>query len=147
VTGVASADKVDFVRSLGADDVIDYTTTDFTETGARYDVIIDIVGTTPLSKVRRCLTRKGTLVLVGGQGRWTGVGRQLLGVLLSPFVSQRLTMFISTPRLHDLEELRDLVASGRVTPVVDATYPLEDAPDAVRALASGASRGKIAIVG
>jgi NADPH:quinone reductase-like Zn-dependent oxidoreductase len=95
VTGVCSTAKVDLVRSIGADHVIDYTREDFADGAKRYDLILDIGGNSPLSGLRRALAPKGTLVIVGGEGaRWTGVGRQLRALVLSPFVGQRLTFLL-----------------------------------------------------
>jgi NADPH:quinone reductase-like Zn-dependent oxidoreductase len=148
VTGVSSTDKVDLVRSLGADHVIDYTRADITDEGRRYDVVLDIGGNRPLSRLRRVLTSDGTLVIVGGEdgGRWTGgLGRSLRAVALSPFVRQRLTM--KTPKEHhaDLERLAQLIEAGALKPVIDQAYPLERAPDAMRDLEAGRARGKLVI--
>lgn len=148
VTGVCSTAKADLVRSIGADHVIDYTKDDFSTGPQRYDVILDIGGNSPLSRLRRALTPSGTLVLVGGEDgdRWTGgMGRQLRAVALSPFIRQRLTM--KTPKEHhsDLERLARLIEAGELTPTIDNTYPLEHAPDAMRHLQSGQARGKILI--
>jgi NADPH:quinone reductase-like Zn-dependent oxidoreductase len=148
VTGVCSTAKVDLVRSIGADHVIDYTRDDFADGPQRYDLILDIGGNSPLPRLRRSLTPTGTLVLVGGEDgdRWTGgMGRQLRAVALSPFVRQRLTM--KTPKEHyvDLERLARLIEAGEVTPTVDKTYPLDQAPDAMRHLETGQARGKIVI--
>ena len=148
VTGVCSTAKVDLVRSIGADHVIDYTRDDFAAGPQRYDLILDIGGNSPLSRLRRALAPSGTLVLVGGEDgdRWTGgMGRQLRAVALSPFVRQRLTM--KTPREHytDLERLAQLVETGQLTPTIDKTYPLNQAPDAMRHLQAGQARGKLAI--
>ena len=148
VTGVCSTGKVDLVRSLGADHVIDYTRDDFAAGPQRYDLILDIGGNSPLPRLRRALTPSGTLVLVGGEDgdRWTGgMGRQLQAVALSPFVRQRLTM--KTPREHytDLERLARLIEAGELTPTIDETYTLEHVPDAMRHLEAGQARGKIVI--
>jgi NADPH:quinone reductase-like Zn-dependent oxidoreductase len=148
VTGVCSTAKVDLVRSIGADHVIDYTRDDFAAGPRRYDLILDIGGNSPLSRLRRALAPTGTLVLVGGEDgdRWTGgMGRQLRAVALSPFVRQRLTM--KTPREHyaDLERVARLIETGDLTPTIDKTYPLDQAPDAMRHLQAGQARGKIAI--
>ena len=146
VTGVCSTAKVDLVRSIGADDVIDYTRDDFADGTRHYDLILAIGGADPVSRLRRALTPKGTLVVVGGEGgKWTGVGRQMRAVGLSPFVSQRLTMFVNTERLNDLETVRQLIESGQVTPMIDRTYPLAEVPDALRRLESGQVRGKVAV--
>lgn len=145
VTGVCSTAKVDLVRSIGADHVIDHTRADFADAGP-FDLIMDIGGNSRLSRLRRALTARGTLVVAGGvKGRWLGMRRPLGALALSPFVSQRLTMFIAKQNRADLETLCQFVESGRVTPVVGATYPLPAAPDAVRLLAAGQARGKIAV--
>jgi NADPH:quinone reductase-like Zn-dependent oxidoreductase len=146
VTGVSSTAKVDLVRSIGADDVIDYTQADFTDGAKQFDLILDIGGNTRISRLRRALAPKGTLVIVGGEGgKWTGVGRQVRAVALSPFVSQRLTMFVNKERHDDLDTVREFIEAGRVTPVVDRVYSLVEVPDAVRHLEAGTARGKIAI--
>jgi NADPH:quinone reductase-like Zn-dependent oxidoreductase len=146
VTGVCRTAKTDLVRKTGADHVIDYTQADFTDGRERYDLIFDIAGNTRLSRLRRVLTPRGTLVIAGGEGgKWTGVGRQLRALALSPLVRQRLTMFISRPRPADLDTLRRLAESGQVTPVIDGTVPLTEAPLAIRRLHAGEVRGKLAI--
>jgi NADPH:quinone reductase-like Zn-dependent oxidoreductase len=148
VTGVSNTDKLDLVRSLGADHVIDYTQTDITEHGTRYDVILDIGGNRPLSRLRRILTSDGTLVIVGGEGggRWTGgIHRQLGATVLSLFVRQRLGTFIAKPNSADLDALRGLLEAGSVTPAVDRVIALDQAPNAIRDLAAGRVRGKIII--
>jgi NADPH:quinone reductase-like Zn-dependent oxidoreductase len=146
VTGVASTGKVDLVRSIGADEVIDYTREDFADGRQHYDLILDIGGNSRLSRLRRALTPKGTLVIAGGEGdRWTGVARQLRALMLSPLVRQRLTMYISTHRQADLEELRQHIEAGHLTPVVGSTYPLPEVPEAIRHLEDGRAQGKIAI--
>jgi NADPH:quinone reductase-like Zn-dependent oxidoreductase len=148
VTGVASTEKVDLVRSLGADHVIDYTRADITDDGRRYDVVLDIGGNRPLSQLRRALTRDGTLVIVGGEGggRWTGgIHRQLAAMVLSPFVRQRLTTFIAKPNGKDLAALRVMIEAGSVTPAVDRVIGLDLVPDAIRDLSRGRVRGKIVI--
>lgn len=145
VTGVCSTAKVDLVRSIGADHVIDHTRADFADAGP-FDLIMDIGGNSRLSRLRRALTPRGTLVVTGGvKGRWLGMRRSLGAVALSPFVRQRLTMFIAKQNHADLETLCQFVESGRVTPVVGAIYSLPEAPDAMRLLAGGRARGKIAI--
>ena len=128
VTGVSSTAKVDLVRSLGADHVLDYTQDDFADGTRRYDLILDIGGNPPLSRLRRALTPTGTAVIVGGEegGKWTGgFGRSLRAPLLSLFVRQRLTMLASKERASDLERLAPLIEAGDVTPSIDRTYPLE----------------------
>jgi NADPH:quinone reductase-like Zn-dependent oxidoreductase len=151
VTGVCSTAKTGLVRAIGADHVIDYTQADFADGHERYDLILDIGGNTPLSRLRRALTPRGTLVIAGGEGakgqaaQWIGIGRQLRAVALSPLIRQRLTMFVSTHRRQDLETLRQLTESGQVTPVVEQTCPLTEVPRAIRRLHAGQVRGKLAI--
>ena len=148
VTGVCSTAKVDLVRSIGADHVIDYTLEDFADGHSRYDLILDLGGNSRLSRLRRALAPKGTLVIVGGeQGvRWTGgFGRQIRAVMLSPFVSQRLTMLASKERHSDVEALSKLIEAGKVAPIIDRTYALPDVPEAIRRLEAGDVRGKVAI--
>jgi len=144
---VCSTAKVDLVRSIGADHVVDYTREDFADGVQRYDLILDIGGNSRLSRLRRTLTPKGTLVIVGGEegGKWTGIDRQLRALALSLFVRQRLTMFISKENHADLEVLSQFIEAGDVTPVVDKAYPLAEVPDAMRHLEAGDARGKIAI--
>jgi len=149
VTAVSSTSKEDLVRSLGADDVIDYTREDFTDGSRRWDVIIDTAGRRPLSRLRRALTPKGTLVIVGGDGggRWTG--GFFRGVLRAPVVSlflgQRLRGLATKIKRQDLLALVELVEAGTLRPVIDRTYPLIEVPDAIRYLEEGHSRGKIVI--
>lgn len=149
VTGVASTDKVDWVRSLGADHVIDYKTHDFTEDDCRYDLIVDIGGRTRIAHLCRVLTGQGTLVLVGGEGgnRVTGgIGRQVGATLLSAFVKQRLTMFISKEHHSFIERLGKLIESGAVTPSIGQRFGLYEVPAAIRQMEAGAARGKSVIV-
>ena len=150
VTGVCSTAKVDLVGSLGAADVIDYTHSRIDVNGARYDVIIDTAGNRPVSLLRRALTPRGTLVLVGGEnggGRLLGgYDRQMLRApLMSIFTSQRLRNMMAKEHAADLEELRRLIDSGAVTPIVDRAYPLADAADAIRHLAQGHAAGKTVV--
>jgi NADPH:quinone reductase-like Zn-dependent oxidoreductase len=148
VTGVASTAKLDLVRSLGADHVIDYTRDDFADGTRRYDVILDIAGNPTLSRLRRALTPTGTAVIVGGEegGSFSGgMNRQLRGLALSRFVPQRLTTFIAKQRAGDLDRLTDLIEAGKLTPSIDRAYPLEQAPQAMRHLQDGKARGKVAI--
>jgi NADPH:quinone reductase-like Zn-dependent oxidoreductase len=149
VTGVCNTDKVGLVRSLGAEDVIDYTRDEVDRDGPRYDVIIDTAGCRPLSLLRRALTPSGTLVLAGGGhdagGLLGGYTRQLRAPLASMFTSQRLRGLASRERAQDLEELGRLIESGEVTPVIGRTCALADAPDAIRYLAEGHSYGKTVI--
>ena len=147
VTGVCSASKTELVRSVGADHVIDYSREDFADGRTRYDVILDIAGNRSLSELRRALTPRGTLVIVGGEdaGNWLGVRRQLRAAALSPFVRQKLGFFISKERRQDLEELRRLLEAGTIRPVVDRTFALEEVPAAIRYLRDGHARGKVVI--
>jgi NADPH:quinone reductase-like Zn-dependent oxidoreductase len=149
VTGVCSTTKVDLVRSLGADEVIDYTRDDFTDGARRWDVIVDTAGRRPLSELRRALTPKGTLVIVGGDGggRWTGgfFRGVLRGPLVSLFVGQRLRGLTSKVKQEDLRTLTELIEAGKVKPVIDRTYPLIETPQALRYLEGGHPRGKVVI--
>jgi NADPH:quinone reductase-like Zn-dependent oxidoreductase len=149
VTGVCSTAKVDLVRSLGADQVIDYTRDDFAAGVDRYHLILDIAGMPTLRRLRRALTPTGTLVLVGGEqgGDWTGgtIGRQLRARTLSLFVRQRLTSCIAKERGSDVERLTELITNGQVIPSIDRSYPLAEAPKAMRHLEAGQVRGKIVI--
>jgi NADPH:quinone reductase-like Zn-dependent oxidoreductase len=149
VTGVASTAKLDLVRSLGADHTIDYTDEDPTSGGRQYDLIIDIGGRTPVRRLRRALTRRGTLVIVGGEDgdRWTGgIGRQLRAMVLSPFTSQRLTTFISKESRASIERLAALIESGDVKPAIGQRFALADTADAIRQMEDGRARGKSVIV-
>jgi len=148
VTGVSSAAKLDLVRSLGADHVLDYTRDDFADGTRHYDLILDIGGLPTLSRLRRALTPTGTAVIVGGEdgGNWTGgFGRSLRAPFVSLFVRPRLTMLASKERATDLERLAEYLDAGTVTPSVDRTYPLDQVPDAMRHLEDGHVRGKVAI--
>jgi NADPH:quinone reductase-like Zn-dependent oxidoreductase len=149
VTGVSSGSKADLVRSLGADDVIDYTREDFTDGSRHWGVIIDTAGRRPLSALRRALSPKGTLVIVGGDGggEWTGgfFRGMLRAPIVSLFVGQRLRGLATKITQEDLAALAGLVEAGTVKPVIDRTYPLIEAPDAIRYLAEGHARGKIVI--
>jgi len=147
VTGVCGTAKAELVRSIGADHVIDYTKEDFADGRNRYDVILDIAGNRSLSRLRRALSARGTLVIVGAEdaGNWLGIRRQLRAAALSPFVRQKLGFFISKERSQDLEELRKLLEAGVVRPVVDRTFPLDEVPEAISYLRDGHARGKIVI--
>ncbi|MGD1047313.1 MAG: NAD(P)-dependent alcohol dehydrogenase [Candidatus Krumholzibacteriaceae bacterium] len=148
VTGVCSTRNVGLVRSIGADNVIDYTQEDFTKNGRRYDLIFDTVGNHSLSDCRRALTAKGTLVLVGGpnEGRWLGpLAGILKAVVLSRFVSQKIVSFLARLNKDDLIVMRDLLEAGKVVPVIDRSYPLSDVPEAIRYLEEGHARGKVVI--
>jgi NADPH:quinone reductase-like Zn-dependent oxidoreductase len=149
VTGVCSTTKVDLVRSLGAEEVIDYTREDFANGARRWDLIVDTAGRRSLSQLRRALTPRGTLVIVGGEGggRWLGgFDRQILRApAVSAFSRQRLRPLVSKERRADLLVLKELIEAGKVTPVIDRTYPLGEAPEAIRYLEEGHARGKIVI--
>jgi NADPH:quinone reductase-like Zn-dependent oxidoreductase len=148
VTGVASTAKLDHVRSLGADHVIDRTREDFADGSQHYDLILDIAGNPSIARLRRALTPTGTAVIVGGEegGPLTGgIDRQLRALILSRFTDQRLTNFIAKGRAVDLERLTGLIEAGEVVPSIDRTYPLEQAREAMGHLESGTVRGKIAL--
>jgi NADPH:quinone reductase-like Zn-dependent oxidoreductase len=150
VTGVCSTRNLDLVRSIGADHVIDYTKEDFSKNGQRYDLILDNVGTQPLSRFRRALESKGECVMIGGggpnDGRFIGpIARPIKALLVSPFVSQKMGMMMAELNHNDLAFLADLMQSGKVTPVIDRTYKLADLGDAIRYLEQGHARGKVII--
>ena len=147
VTGVCSTRNLDLVRSIGADHVIDYTSQDFTEGDERYDVLFDAVGKRSLSECRRVLKARGTLVIVGAaDGRWIGpLVPPLKATVLNRFVRQRLLWFVSNRDKADLLLLKDLIETGKVTPVIDRVYPLHDVPAAMRYLEEGHARGKVII--
>ncbi len=149
VTGVCSTTKTDLVRSIGADHAIDYTREDFANGRQHYDVILDTAGNRSLSHLRRALTPRGTLVIIGGEagGRWFGgTERNLRALMLSPFVRQKLRSLFAKGRKEDLQSLKELVEAGKVTPVIDRTYPLSEAPEAIRYLEEGHARGKVVII-
>ena len=148
VTGVCSTTKVGMVRSIGADHVIDYTRDDFAEGEQRYDLILDIGGNSSLARLRRALAPRGTLIIVGGEtdGRWLGgTDRQLRALMLSPFVGQKLGTFVASENHEDMNVLKELIEVGKVTPVIDRTYPLSEVPEAIRYLEEGHARGKVVI--
>jgi NADPH:quinone reductase-like Zn-dependent oxidoreductase len=153
VTGVDSAGKLDLVRSLGADQVIDYTQEDFTQSGKRYHLILDIPGNHSFSECRRALTPRGTYVLIGhdhfgkqGDRFLGGLPRGLKQIALSPFVSQLPDLSFSMPSKRDsMAVLKEFLEAGKITPVVDRTYPLSEVPEAIRYLEEGQARGKVVI--
>jgi len=148
VTGVCSTTKVDMVRSIGADQVIDYTREDFAEGDQRYDLILDIGGNSTLRRLRRALTPRGTLVITGGEtdGRWLGgTDRQIRALMLSPLIGQKLGTFVSSENHEDMIVLKELMESGKVTPVMDRTFPLSEVPEAIRYLEEGHAKGKVVI--
>jgi NADPH:quinone reductase-like Zn-dependent oxidoreductase len=148
VTGVCSTGNVELVRSLGAADVVDYTTEDFTDRRGHYDVILDNVGNRPLRRLRRALTPTGTLVLNGGgsPGHVIGpVGSILRAVVVNVLVRQRLRPFVAKQNREDLLTLTELIETGKLTPVIDRTYPLADTAEAVRHVEQGHARGKVIV--
>lgn len=146
VTGVCSTRNVDLVRSIGADQVVDYTKDDFVK-GGPYDLVFDAVGNRSLADCRRALKPDGTLVIVGAAaGRWIGpLVAPLKALLLAPLVSQKMVFFISKRSKDDLLFLKDLIEQGKVTPVIDRSYPLSDVAEAIRYLEEGHARGKVVI--
>jgi NADPH:quinone reductase-like Zn-dependent oxidoreductase len=150
VTGVCSTRNVDLVRSLGADHVIDYTKEDFAKGKQRYDVILDNVPNHSLSECRRILNPNGKYVMIGGGGpndsRWVGpFGRVIHALVLSPFISQKMGMMMADPSQKDLTVLADMMQSGKLKPVIDRTYKLDQVPEAIRYLEEGHARGKVII--
>ena len=147
VTGVCSTRNVDLVRSIGADRVIDYTKEDFTQTEHRYDVMLDLVGTRSLSDCRRALTQRATYVLVGVRdlGRWFGLAPQIKALLLSPFVRQRMRVFVVRHNREDLAVLKELVEAEKVAPVIHRRYELSEVPEALRHQGEGHTQGKLVI--
>ena len=148
VTGVCSTPNVEMVASIGADQVIDYTRQDFTRARREYDLVIDIAGNRTVTETRRVLVPKGVLVAVGGpdKGPWVGpLSRLATMVVLSPAVSQRMVGFLSHQNKDDLAVLCELLATGKVTPVIDRTYPLSAAGEAIGYLERGHARGKVIV--
>lgn len=148
VTGVCSTGNVDMVRSIGADQVIDYTREDFTKNGKTYDLILDMVGSRSLLGCKRVLSPEGTLVMVGSlsKGRLLGpLTRSLRGLILSRFVSQRMVMMMAGWNKADLEVMQELLEEGKVTPVIDRRFTLSQVPEAIRYLEEGHARGKVII--
>jgi NADPH:quinone reductase-like Zn-dependent oxidoreductase len=148
VTGVCSTAKVDAVRALGADHVVDYTIDDFADAAHGYDVILDIGGNRRLSHLRRALAPQGRLVIVGGEtdGRWLGGSdRQIRALALSPFVGHTLRTFVASENADDLIVLRELVEAGKIAPAIDRTYPLRDTAAAIRYMLDGHAQGKVVI--
>src|SRR6059058_559818 len=150
VTGVCSTRNVDLVRSLGADHVIDYTKEDFTKSAERYDVMLDNVGNRSLSECKGVLTPTGKYVLIGGggasdQGFLGGLGKALWAMVFSKFVNQQMGMMMADANHNDLAILADMMQSGKLKPVIDRTYKLEQVPDAIRYVEQGHARGKVVI--
>jgi NADPH:quinone reductase-like Zn-dependent oxidoreductase len=143
VTGVCSTSNLELVRSLGADEVVDYTNEDFARLGRKYDLVLDVVGNRSFSDLTRATTRKGTLVVIGGQG---SLFRRLFDVLVvGRFISQRALFFSAKINKEDLGFLKELVEAGKLTPVVDRTYPLSEAAEAMRYSEAGHARGKVVV--
>jgi NADPH:quinone reductase-like Zn-dependent oxidoreductase len=147
VTAVCSTAKVELVASLGADLVLDYTRVDFADGTRRFDLILDIAGNPSIRRLRRALVPGGTVVLVGGEdaGNVTGMGRKLRCAAVSAFVREHFVLFLAKERADDYARLTELIDSGMVTPSLDRSYQLEQAPEAMRLLEAGAVRGKVAI--
>ena len=147
VTGVCSTRNIELVRSLGADEVIDYTRDDFTQSEPRYDVMLDLIGNRSLLDCRRALTPRGTYVLVGvrDMGRWVGLSRQFKALLLSPLVRQRMRVFVVRHNKEDLAVLKELVECAKVVPVIDSRYELSEVPEALRHQGEGHTQGKVVI--
>lgn len=151
VTGVCSTRNVELVKGLGADRVIDYTKEDFAKGSERYDLILDNVPNHSLSECRQILTPTGKYVMIGGggpnDGKWIGpLGRVIHMLLLKPFIKQPMTMMMAENNKTDMNFLADLMQSGKLTPVIDRTYKLEEVPAAVAYVETGRARGKVAIV-
>jgi NADPH:quinone reductase-like Zn-dependent oxidoreductase len=148
VTGVCRGSKAELVTALGADHVIDYTHEDFAEGGHHYDLVIDIGGRTPVSRLRRALTRQGRLVIVGGEGdRWIGgIHRQLWASILSLLVSQKLVAFVVKENAQQLQRLNEIIDAGELTPVIDRSYPMPEAADAMRYLDDPRARGRAVLI-
>jgi NADPH:quinone reductase-like Zn-dependent oxidoreductase len=148
VSGVCSTRNAEMVRSLGAEHVTDYTREDFTQSGRKYDLIFQLAGTRSPSRCRRALAPKGSLVQISGDsnGHWIGpVDRIIHALVLSPFVSQKMASFTVIPNKEDLRFLKQLIEAGKLTPVIDKSYPLAEVPEAIRYLENGHARGKVVI--
>jgi NADPH:quinone reductase-like Zn-dependent oxidoreductase len=149
VTGVGNTAQLDVMRSIGAEDMIDYTQEDFAKLGRRWDLIVETAGAHPISDLRRALTPRGTLVIVGGEGggKWVGkAGRMVQAPMMSPFIRQTLRMLAVKHNGDDLVVLKDLIEAGKVTPVIGRTYQLSEVPDAIRDLEHGRTQGKSVVV-
>jgi NADPH:quinone reductase-like Zn-dependent oxidoreductase len=143
VTGVTSSKNVEMVRSIGADYVVDYTRQNFTEDGPRYDLILDNVGNHSMAQTRRALKPNGTLISNGGGHEDGKLGRTVRAMLASMVVRQQASPTVKTQNRDDLVALKDLVEAGKVTPVIDRTYPLREAPAAIGHVAAGHARGTV----
>ena len=147
VTGVTSTPNLEMVRSIGADHVIDYTREDFTRSGLRYDLIVDVAGSPSLSRLRRAASPDGALVLVGaGRGNWFGpMARPLGSLAIKRFVKQRMAFFLAQTNKEDMLVLKGLLEAGKIKPVIDRTYPLSETAEAIRYLETGHARGKVVV--
>jgi NADPH:quinone reductase-like Zn-dependent oxidoreductase len=147
VTAVTTTGNLELMRSIGADNVLDYTTTDFTRSGARYDLIIDIGGRHSLASLRRALVAGGTAVLVApSPGEWVGfLGRIAGAAVTSRFATRKIRPFLSSVRADDLRSLTTMIEDGAITPIIDRIYPFAQIPEAIRHVESGAARGKVVV--
>ena len=147
VTGVSSTSKVELVRSIGADEIIDYTREDVVDGTRRYDVIFDTAGNRDVSYLRQAMTPRGTLVLAGGEGagRWLGMGRVVRAKAMSLFVGQKMTNFLSRPKAADLTALKELIEADKIKPVIGSRFPLGEVPTAMAEIGAGHGRGKVVI--
>jgi NADPH:quinone reductase-like Zn-dependent oxidoreductase len=148
VTGMCSTTKTDLVRSIGADEVIDYTRDDLADRAHHYDLILDTAGNRSVSDLRRLLAPQGTLVIIGGEGggRWSGgTDRLLRALVMSPFLRQKLRGVFPAECAEDLQFLRKIIEDGKVIPVIDRTYPLGEVPEAIRYVHKGHAGGKVVI--
>jgi NADPH:quinone reductase-like Zn-dependent oxidoreductase len=148
VTGVCSTKNLEFVGSIGAVDVVDYTNTDFTQLGTKYDVVLDLVGNRSLRHLRRALKPEGVLVIAGaGTGKWFGpLLRMLRAKVTSPFVRQQLRSLVAHVSTTDLNDLCSMYQRGQLVPIIDRTFSLDNAPDAVKYVGAGHTRGKVVVV-
>jgi NADPH:quinone reductase-like Zn-dependent oxidoreductase len=149
VTGVGNTAQLEVMRSIGADEVVDYTQDDFAKMGRHWDVIVETAGARPIAELRRALTPRGTLVIVGGEGggKWVGkAGRMVQAPMMSPFVKQKLTTLAVKHNGADLVVLKDLIEAGKVMPVIGRTYQLNQVPDAIRDLEQRRTQGKSVVI-
>jgi NADPH:quinone reductase-like Zn-dependent oxidoreductase len=148
VTAVCSGGKADLVRSIGADEVFDYTREDFAESGRTWDLIIDTAGLRPLARLRKALTPTGTLVIIGGEGGdrvLGGLHRSFAARFLSVFSGQQLRAPFVQERAEDLDDIRQAIEDGKIKPVIDRTFSLDDTPEAIRYIHQGHARGKVVV--
>ncbi len=145
VTGVCSTRNADLVRSIGADHVVDYSSTDILESAERYDVVFQLAGTTSPLKLRRILTETGALVLSSGMGRFSGIDRIVKALAARPFVKQRMLTWVANENATDLQVLAGLLESGELRPVIDRHYPLDESAEALHYVEEGHTRGKVVV--